>query len=105
MDCLRLAMAAGVDEKSARLCRAQAAMMMRQSQGALNALRRDQAVREKAEAAANPRATLRAGTSSARSAHRRRSKPSPAQSRIASRSPISPTRLIYTPASTPSVPR
>ena len=61
MDCLRLAMEAGADEKTARSCRAQAALMMRQSQGALNALRRDQAVREKAEAAANPRAMERAG--------------------------------------------
>jgi hypothetical protein len=61
MDCLRLAIEAGADDKTARLCRAQAALMMRQSQGALNALRRDQAVREKAEAAANPRAMERAG--------------------------------------------
>ena len=61
MDCLRLAMAVGADDKTARSCRAQAALMMRQSQGALNALRRDQAVREKAEAAANPRAMERAG--------------------------------------------
>jgi hypothetical protein len=61
MDCHRLAIEAGADDKKARACRAQAAMMMRQSQGALTALRRDQAVREKAEAAANPRAMERAG--------------------------------------------
>ena len=61
MDCLRLAIEAGADDKTARGCRAQAALMMRQSQGALNALRRDQAVREKAEAAMNPRAMERAG--------------------------------------------
>lgn len=61
MDCLRLAMDAGADDKTARGCRAQAALIVRQSQGALNALRRDQAVRAKAEAAANPRAMERAG--------------------------------------------
>jgi hypothetical protein len=60
-ECLRLANQPDLDPATARRCRAQATSMMRESKGALLILRRDQATREKALAAREPRAMERAG--------------------------------------------
>jgi hypothetical protein len=61
LDCLRRAVQPGLDEAAVHRCRAQAGSMMRHMQSGLRMLRRDQAAREKAEAAMQPAAMARAG--------------------------------------------
>ena len=54
-DCLRAASRPGLDPDQQRRCRAQAATMMRAMQTGVRLLQRTQALREKAEAAHQPR--------------------------------------------------
>jgi hypothetical protein len=60
-DCMRLAIEPNTQPEDARRCRAQAISMMRSMQSGLCMLKRDQAVREKLEAAMHPATMGRAG--------------------------------------------
>jgi hypothetical protein len=60
-DCMRLAIEPGTKPEDVRRCRAQAISMMRAMQSGLRMLKRDQAEREKLEAAMHPPTMERAG--------------------------------------------